>query len=172
MADFLSDLVDFLLTKDYVTADEETLTADLQAYFVSRGYDTSGEPGLLVDIESFLIANNFATVDGVDIFRDFMPATPDNVVVVYEYAGLPGGVGIDTQIRSVQINVRDQSYSKAREKIHAIYNLFHKPEDSLIAITPTRWSVCQPRQVPFQSNRDAQGRVVFTFNMGVTTHKD
>lgn len=172
MADFVTDLVTFLLTKPYVTTDEATLTADIEGFMLSRGYDTSGYPGLLVDLESYLIANNFATVDGVDIFRDFLPDAPDNIVAVYEYAGLPGGVGVDTQLRLVQINVRNTSYSEARQKIHAIYNLFHVPEDPLIQITPTRWSICQPRQVPFQRDRDNQGRVTFTFNMGITTHKD
>lgn len=125
-----------------------------------------------MDMETFLITNGFATVDGVDVFRDFMPDTPDNVVAIYEYAGVPGSVGIDTQNRSIQINVRDRSYSSARSKIHAIYNLFHQAEEPIIALTATRWSICQPRQVPFQSNRDTQGRVVFTFNLGITTHKD
>ena len=127
---------------------------------------------LLVDLETFLITNNIATLDGTDIFRDFMPDMPDHVVVVGEYAGVPGDVGVDTQLRSIQIQVRDTSYALARSKIHTIYKLLHQALDPIIYITDTRWTVVQLRQTPFSLGRDKQGRVTFTFNLGVLTHED
>jgi hypothetical protein len=127
---------------------------------------------LLKDLEDYLIGNSLATGDANDIFRDFMPDTPSNLIVVSEYAGTPGNAGVDTQVRSIQIKVRNTSYALSRSKAHAIYNLLHKPEDQIIYFTPTRWAICYPRQTPFQMERDEQGKITFGFNLAVTTYND
>lgn len=127
---------------------------------------------LLQDIQAFIIANNLATADGVDIFRDFIPESPDDLISVAEYAGVPGLAGIDTQLRLVQINVRNTSYSSARSTSHQLYSLFHRSEEPILQMTSERWVITQPRQTPFQSNRDRQNRTTFTFNVALTTYKD
>ena len=108
---------------------------------------------------------------GVTYFKDFIPDTPANVLSVIEYAGLPGGTGIDAQVRSVQVNVRNEDYSTARAGINAIYALMQQV-DPILQLTIDRWVICSPRQTPFLSNRDVKGRVTFTFNVGFTTYSD
>lgn len=173
MSNFVDDLVAFLLSEDYIIPEVvENITEDIENYMISRGYLPTTQSGLLIDLENYLISNNFASVDGVDIFRDYTPSDPSNIIVLSEYAGQPGLEGVDTQVRSVQVLVRNTSYQEARTKIHAIYNKLHQAENPIINLTATRWVISQPRQVPFQLNRDEQQRITFIFNVALTTQKD
>lgn len=127
---------------------------------------------LLEDVQAYIIAEGLATVDGVDIFRDFIPEAPDNMISVAEYAGVPGSPGIDTQLRMVQISVRNTSYGTARSTSHQLYAMFHQPDDLIMQLTADRWVISQPRQTPFQSGRDKRNRSTFVFNISLTTFKD
>lgn len=119
---------------------------------------------------------DYITVAGVSLgdgsFKDFMPDTPANVVAIFEYPGVAGNTGIDTQVRSVQINVRNIDYVEAKRVANEIYALLHQSLNPIIQLTTVRWVISSPRQSPFLSNRDVKGRVTFTFNVGFTTYPD
>lgn len=122
---------------------------------------------LLVDIENFLISNSIAITDGVDIFRDFVPPEPENVIVISEYAGIPIPL---CSVRSLQVKVRNTSNSNAKQKAWDIYNLLNSQED-IVQFTPERWAVLNLRQTPFKVD-STQTTVTWCFNIGVTTYND
>lgn len=128
---------------------------------------------LQIDLAQYLIANGIGTGDGNDIFRDFTPDTPDNIVVFYEYAGSPVIGPIDAANRSIQVRVRDKSYASARSRIHQIYRLLHTPEESVkIGLPNGRWMIGTARQTPYKLMEDSAKRTVYAFNYAVLTYTD
>jgi hypothetical protein len=128
---------------------------------------------LQIDLAEYLVANGIGTGDGKDIFRDFTPDTPDNIVILYEYAGSPLNAGIDAANRSIQVRVRDKSYASARARINSIYRLLHTPEDMVkINLPNERWMVGTARQSPYKLMEDSVKRTIFAFNYAVLTYTD
>lgn len=127
---------------------------------------------LLEDLTAMLVANSIGTADGVDLFRDYLPDVPYNAVVLTEYAGLPTHEGIEALVRSVQIQVRDESPTAARIKCWQIFNLLDRPLDRIVDITATRWGIVSARQSPFKLRVDQNGHTIYAFNVGITTHTD
>jgi hypothetical protein len=127
---------------------------------------------LLEDIVSHIIAHGFATADGVDIFRDFSPDAPDDVVVLYEYAGNPTSKGVNCRVRSVQVTVRSISASSAQTKVNALYQLLDTAEASITYFTASRYAIVVARQTPYKIMVDANKRLIYGFNMAVTTYQD
>lgn len=126
---------------------------------------------LLYDIGIFLITNGIAEGDGVDIFRDFMPEQPDNIICLTEYQG-DAAVYYEKDVvhRSVQILVRNKSADAAREKALAICNALRKDRgNSVVDFTPNRWGQVFIRQTPFKMGQDESDRIMYGFNIGVTT---
>lgn len=126
---------------------------------------------LLLDLVIFLTNNNLIAGDGVDAFRDFMPESPDNVVVFMEYTGMPQ-VSYDTAVnRSVQVSVRNTSADEARKLALRIYKLIvdKKEEDNKIILSDNRWGQIYLRNPPCKIDTDNQDRVTYGFNIGITT---
>ena len=124
------------------------------------------------DIATYCIGLGLAEGIGLDIFLDFLPASPDDVVAINEYSGPPSPTGIRTLDRNIQIRIRSQDYALARQKAWAYFNALDRPEDRVIQYTDKRWSVTWAKQSPASIGRDEQGRSEFTFNLGVTTYRD
>ena len=128
---------------------------------------------LLQDIVSYLISKAVVTVDGVDIFRDFEPDTPDNIVVVSEYLGSPLPVGTTTVERGVQIVTRNKTYEGAQLKAQAVFNaLVSENEDRRIDFTANRWAQIHIKGIPVKFKVDSLNRVYFVFNASVVTTRD
>lgn len=127
-----------------------TLLEDLVAFFTSKG-----------DIEG----------DGIDAFRDFQPETPDNIVSFHEYAGDPVSLFTDAVHRSVQIVVRNKSANDARTKALSLYNTLLNAADQAgrVDFTAARWGQVYLRQTPYKFSQDKSDRVLYGFNLGITT---
>ena len=123
---------------------------------------------LLLDIVTYLTDKGAVTGDGIDTFRDFLPENPDSLVALIEYAGNPMVPYEPTAHRSVQVSVRDKSADAARRKALEIFNLFQS-ENHIVDFTPDRWGQVFLRQTPFRLSTDKSNRVVYAFNMGITT---
>jgi hypothetical protein len=126
------------------------------------------ENALLLDIVNYLISKGLATADGEDIFRDFIPEAPDNIVVLYEYAGDSALYYESSVNRSIQISVRDVSADNARMKALDIYKALLS-DTARVDFTDTRWGMVYLRQPPFKIDIDKQNRVTYGFNVGITT---
>lgn len=139
---------------------------------------------LLLDLIHYLARPGVGVVDPLLCFRDFMPDTPDRVIVINEYAGRGSTTGVPGVVeRSVQIVVRADRDSPdwARTKAWDIYKWLDTPEERILdlrgTLSPTgtplnRWAILHPRQSPFRMDIDSVGRSKYGFNVGVVTFRD
>lgn len=123
---------------------------------------------LLLDIVEFLTTKGVVQGDGIDAFRDFRPEDPDRLVALYEYQGSPRLFYEPLVNRSVQVTVRDKDADVAQALCLQIYNMLYS-EDSVVHFTSSRWGQVYLRQPPFRLLQDSKDRVVYAFNIGVTT---
>lgn len=123
---------------------------------------------LLLDMVNYLVDNGIVIGDGIDAFRDFVPDKPDNIVILYEYAGEPKLPFESMVHRSVQVTVRDTDADVARSKALSIFNLLDA-EDKVIKFTDNRWGQVSLRQPPAKLKTDKNERVTYGFNVGIST---
>lgn len=123
---------------------------------------------LLLDIVTFLTDNKVVEGDGIDAFRDFTPEAPDSLVALHEYKGDPAVLYEPSVHRSVQVTVRDKDADIARQKALVIYKLLTS-ENLIVQFTPDRWGQVHLRQTPFKIGQDKNDRVIYGFNIGITT---
>lgn len=126
-----------------------------------------------MDLVQWLISEGHVTADGVDIFRDFRPDTPENVVSLYEYDSmLPTKKGIKASVRYVQITVRNSSVDDAKNKCMAIFKSFEESDEAIMELASGRWVIMIPRQMPFKIGIDDNGLTTYGFNVAITTNTD
>lgn len=127
---------------------------------------------LLEDIANHIIANKLSDELAKDIFTEYMPDNPSNLVTLSEYTGSGSALGMEnTSNRSVQIRVRNQLSGEARKLSWSIYKLLDNPENREIRLKD-RWTLMYPRQTPIKLSVDDKGRSSWIFNIGVTTNYD
>lgn len=126
---------------------------------------------LLESLVAYCVAKGILVGDGVDSFRDFMPDAPDNVVVFHEYSGSPVSAFTENVHRSVQVKVRHNSASAAREKALQLLSVFKSDSESLrVDFSDSTWGQVYIRQTPFKLSQDTGDRVTYCFNLGITTN--
>lgn len=133
---------------------------------------------LLLKIVDYLVEENKIHGDGIDAFRDFMPDNPDQVVSLYEQPGRGSMHGADGVARRIQVSVRGSHDDPnwPREKVWDIYNTLDIP-DRVIDTRETHhtvelWGVFVGLHTPFKLKTDENGRDIYTFHLGITTHRD
>lgn len=126
--------------------------------------------GLLEELVTYLTEAGLVAGDGEDTFRDFMPSSPDNVVVLYEYSSDPINYYTDSKHRSVQVRVRNTSANEAKRLAKRIYDAF-VPQNSVgrVDFTADTWGQVHLRQLPMKLEQDDRDRVHYVFNLGITT---
>lgn len=126
---------------------------------------------LLEALVQYGVTQGVLVGDGVDSFRDFTPPTPDHVIVFTEYAGDPVSQFTDAVHRSVQVSVRDKNAEAARAKALQIVGIFKSStEDLRINLSEDLWCQVYIRQMPFKLKHDESDRIVYCFNLGITTN--
>ena len=125
---------------------------------------------LLEDITAYLTGLGLVEGDGIDVYRDFKPEAPDNIVSLHEYQGDPVSPYTEVVHRSVQVVVRNRSAEEARSLAVRLFKAFTEVnEDRRIDFTPERWVQVYVRQAPHKFSQDASDRVHYGFNLGITT---
>lgn len=126
---------------------------------------------LLEDIVAYFTAKGLIEGDGVDAFRDFKPEMPDNIVSLHEYKGDPVSMYTDVVHRSVQVVVRNKSAVAAQDLAKRLCKalLDDMADNKRIDFTPTRWGQVHIRQAPYKFSQDESDRVLYGFNLGITT---
>lgn len=125
---------------------------------------------LVRDLGQYLIDERIAQGVGQDIFLNYTPDEPSDVIILTEYSS-SGNLGNGSLLRRVQILVRSVDYQIAREKIWSIYNAFIK-EDDFILHLPERYLISSAVQAPLPLMIDDKERQTFVFNLSFTTNKD
>lgn len=128
---------------------------------------------LLDDVADYLSSGGIGTV-GTDIFKGYMPDTPDGAVAVYETGGLgtvhamnpSAGQAVLEQPR-VQVVCRAAAgdYETARAKAHDVFLLMDGLPAREINATQYHWG--QAVQSPFPMGRDESNRVLIACNFDV-----
>lgn len=111
----------------------------------------------------------------MDGFADFWPDSPDCMVNLIEYDGVPGDVsGIKVATRFIQFNVRDTDSLSCYTRALAIYNAIVElhAEEEIIDLNPGRWAIITPIQSPLKFSEDEKLRVIFGFNTTIFTRTD
>ena len=129
---------------------------------------------LLEDIIQFLADADACEGAAKDAFWDKLPDAPDECIALFEYTS-EGERPWDkeTMHRSVQIIFRAQTAAKAKAKATQVYNLINDSLDEAGRIDYNgRFSQTTLRQTPFKVDEDEKARVVYGFNMGITTSID
>lgn len=126
---------------------------------------------LLEALIQYCVDNGVLVGDGDDSYRDFTPETPDTVVTFAEYSSDPVSPFIDCVHRSVQVKSRSRDAEAARVKALQILDVFKSDTESLrVDFSNTLWGQVYIRQTPFKLEQDTAGRVVYCFNLGITTN--
>ena len=127
---------------------------------------------LLELLIEYCVSNGALVGDGVDSFRNFMPEAPDDIVVFHEYASdAPLPSFTEHVHRSVQVRVRGTSDEIARSKALELYKLFiAETEDLKVDFSVDTWGQVYIRQLPFKFDQDKSNRVIYCFNLGITTN--
>ena len=131
---------------------------------------------LVEDFGNYLIDNSIGSAIGTDVFTDYEPDSPDVIIAIIEYGGGRAQVNVESMDRRLQVRVRGTNTS-ARATIHAIYNLIisdMKTEDGIVYLDdpPVRFAIMTPMDTPSKLKVDEKGRVIYTFNLEITTTQD
>ena len=128
---------------------------------------------LLEDILQFLVDNEVYEGLGVDAFWDKLPDEPTECIVVYEYDGMPEVPYEEAMNRSVQLICRASTSIDAKAMATRVYNLIRTSLDETGRIDfNDRFTQTYLRQTPFKMDEDEKARVIYGFNMGITTSID
>ena len=124
---------------------------------------------LLKDIKNYLISKSIDT-EG-NIFLDFLPPSPDNLLVIHEYQGGPGS-GKLTE-RRIQIECRNSNSITGKSLINSIRNTLddESPEQTIILNT-NRTTVFKALQEPYKLGIDDKKRIIYVCNFRVITNRD
>ncbi|TCS80377.1 minor capsid protein [Tepidibacillus fermentans] len=120
---------------------------------------------LLDDIALYLQQKGIGTI-GTDIFKGQLPATPDNAIALFEYAGEPQDLtDANLEYPGLQVLVRNKSYSAGRQKIEQVRNTLHGLTETVI--NNVRYLLIQAKQSPEALPRDESDRAIFVVNFRI-----
>lgn len=121
---------------------------------------------LLTELANKLVLANVCNEIDEDIFTDFRPTDPDEVVVLTEYKGTSPAMFTNMSVRSVQVYVRSRKNMIAKEKIWRIYDLLHTL-DGIITLDK-KISIINIRHTPIKIGVDEKNRYEWVMNLGIT----
>jgi hypothetical protein len=120
--------------------------------------------GLLSDLETYLRSKNALPVE-YSVFHDFAPSAPAEIIVLFEYAGMPAPEFLQ---RSVQVSCRSSNADDAKKFAWDMYEALNIPYSKEVLLGTTIVLV-HIRQTPFKITSDADS-ITYGFNIGVTTN--
>lgn len=116
------------------------------------------------DIANYLQTHGVGTV-GTDIFVGVMPASPADVVTLYDYGGEPSFLHWGGEEARVQVVARSASYLTAEAKVRSLYEMLHGLAETTVGTR--RVLLVQALQPPFLLTRDDQGRSLVACNFRI-----
>lgn len=120
---------------------------------------------LLDDIALYLQQKGIGII-GTDIFKGQLPASPDNAIALFEYAGEPQDLtDANLEYPSLQVMVRNKNYAAGRQKIEQVRNTLHGLAET--TINNVRYLLIQAKQSPEVLPRDENGRAIFVCNFRI-----
>lgn len=124
---------------------------------------------MIRDIAQILQSNGIGTI-GADIYLGQLPASPDNVVAVFEYGGEPPDLHANIEYPGLQVMVRNKRYDAGRQKIEQARNVLHGLAETVV--NGHRYLLIRANQSPAFLQRDENNRAIFVCNFRVITVKE
>ncbi len=109
---------------------------------------------------------------GTSIFVNVKPATPDNLISVFGYAGSPPERTHDTSGNArpgIQVWVRDTSAGTGRTRIESIFNLLDGIANT--SLSGTFFQEIAANQSPIPMGADANGRYEYSLNFSTIVRR-
>ena len=122
-------------------------------------------------IAAYLASNGLGTT-GSTIFVNTRPATPDNIISVFGYAGSPPERTHDTSGNSrpgIQVWVRDTSAGTGRTRIESVFNMLDGITNT--TLSGTFFLAVQANQSPIPMGDDENGRKQFVVNFSTIVRR-
>lgn len=123
---------------------------------------------LIEEIATYIINSGEATALATDIFLNFTPKNPDESVFVKEYNLSDTSSDGEYGVRDIQISNRSKSKTTCRSNSNALIALF-KATDKQLTLPVRGKVICNIKNRPLPIDNDDQGRVVYGFNISITT---
>ena len=128
---------------------------------------------LLEDLVQYIILNNLATESGKDIFQDYDPDEPSQAIIMIEYdSKVSSSVSANAGVRYVQFSCRDLQPTPAKNSAWALYRLFIRPDSNVTNLPGGRWCIMSPKDMPKKIRVDEKKRIIYGFNIAITTNFD
>lgn len=121
---------------------------------------------LVKDLKTLLVAQGI--VPAANIFCNYRPEAPDQIISIYDTGGFPSTQGIEDVRRTVQFLSRNKDGAAARATSWQMFNLLDNKYTSLNG----RNMHSQAMQPPFIFARDNQERLTYAFNLWLWTQRD
>lgn len=121
---------------------------------------------LLQDLTNEMVKGGIGIEMDTDVFPYVKPKSPDNIISLTEYKGSQVAQFTNTNVRSIQITVRNIRNMDAQTKIWKIYDLLHT-DDNIIKIG-NKICILSLRHTPMSIGVDEKGRYEWILNVGIT----
>lgn len=147
---------------------EADIAATIATFISDQSNNTTSVIGYAIIGDMIIGDLGTGTSYGSNVYVDYKPPTPDNIVSVFGYAGQPPEHTSDTKgigKPSVQVWVRNTSASTARSQIESIMTEL----DGLVNVTlgSTYYLGIFANQSPEPMGNDELGRTEFAVNFSV-----
>ena len=126
---------------------------------------------LAEDMATFFTGLSLIEGLGLDCFSDIVPEEPDHLVVLYEYPSDPYLPYLQEVHRAIQVIVRDKSPHVAKALALKLFKALYT-ENQRVDFTAERFGLVYLRQAPFKLKTVENDRVLYCFNIGITTTID
>lgn len=120
------------------------------------------------DIAQYLATNGVGTL-GTDLFKSFVPSTPDDCVTVLDTGGVKPDADIPTKSPTFQVYIRAASYSAGRAKLDSVRALLHQVANQNLVANQTYFYYILALAEGGHLGRDANGRDLFSINFQALT---
>lgn len=127
---------------------------------------------LLEDIGQYIINAGLASNIGQDIWLDYDPDEPANVIILNESDSKSSPIEGQTGVRYVQIITRNLQPTPAKTLACRLHKLFLLPDDNISNLPNDRWCIFNIKNGPLKIKVDAKQRTLYGFNVAITTNFD
>lgn len=118
----------------------------------------------LDNLGSYLVTQSIGTL-GTDIFNNYMPATPDNCVTLYQSGGTAPDNVASWYNPGLQVRVRNTDQATGRTKAKTIIDAIH---DKTFTSSTTLFEYVRALNDPYCLGLDANKRWEWTINFEIT----
>lgn len=120
------------------------------------------------DVAQYLDDNGLGTL-AADIFKSFVPNTPDSCVTVLDTGGTKPDSYLPTKSPTFQIYIRSTDYSSGKAKLDSVRALLHQVANEELVSGQTYFYYILALAEGGHLGRDANGRDLFSINFQALT---